>query len=228
MSDVMLVSPEFRLRPSLSAGDEPRVRRPRVAGVQTPAFVERRRAIVSPVSAPVSPEFRLRPSLSGRNPYQSSAVACVAGVQTPAFVERAPRRLEQRERRPVSPEFRFRPSLSGLMPVRASVRWRVSPEFRLRPSLSDLNECRASVRRTRSVAGAQTPAFVKRRRRLRRVPVSGHRPRLRAGAARVPGRHRDHQCMVVVDALPVPVCSRGLAVDGESEGFVLDDDGVGR
>ena len=34
--------------------------------------------------------------------------------------------------------------------------------------------------------------------------------------------------MVIVDALPVPVRGRGLAVDGESEGFVLDDDGVGR
>ena len=34
--------------------------------------------------------------------------------------------------------------------------------------------------------------------------------------------------MVVVDALPVPVRGRGLAVNGEPEGFVLDDDGVGR
>ena len=31
-----------------------------------------------------------------------------------------------------------------------------------------------------------------------------------------------------VDALPVPVRGRGLAVDGKPEGFVLDDDGVGR
>ena len=62
---------------------------------------------------------------------------------------------------------------------------------------------------------------------LRRIPVSGRRPRLRAGIARIPGRHRHHQCMVVVDALPVPVRGRGLAVDGEAEGVVLDDDGVG-
>ena len=34
--------------------------------------------------------------------------------------------------------------------------------------------------------------------------------------------------MVAVDALPVPVRGRGLAVDGEPEGFVLDNDGVGR
>ena len=33
--------------------------------------------------------------------------------------------------------------------------------------------------------------------------------------------------MVVVDALSVPVCGRGLAVDEEPEGFVPDDDGVG-
>ena len=62
------VSPEFRLRPSLSDQDpgyrmETRVR---VAGVQTPAFVER------------SCTFA-RAALS---------TVCVAGVQTPAFVER--------------------------------------------------------------------------------------------------------------------------------------------
>ena len=63
---------------------------------------------------------------------------------------------------------------------------------------------------------------------LRRIPVPGRRSRLRAGVARIPRRHRHHQPMVVVDALPVPVRGRGLAVDGEPEGFVLDDDGVGR
>ena len=62
---------------------------------------------------------------------------------------------------------------------------------------------------------------------LRRIPVSGRRPRLRAGIARIPGRHRHHQRMVVVDALTVPVRGRSLAVDGEAEGVVLDDDGVG-
>ena len=45
---------------------------------------------------------------------------------------------------------------------------------------------------------------------------------------RIPRRHRDHQRMVVVDALAVPVCGRGLAVDGEAEGLVPEDDGVGR
>ena len=63
---------------------------------------------------------------------------------------------------------------------------------------------------------------------LRRVPVPGRRSRLRAGVARVPRRHRHHQRVVVVDALAVPVRGRGLAVDGEPQGFVLDDDGVGR
>ena len=33
---------------------------------------------------------------------------------------------------------------------------------------------------------------------------------------------------IVVDALPVPVRGRRLSVDGEAEGVVLDDDGVGR
>ena len=63
---------------------------------------------------------------------------------------------------------------------------------------------------------------------LRRIPVSGRRSRLRSGVARIPRRHRHHQRMVVIDALSVPMRGRSLAVDGESEGFVLDDDGVGR
>ena len=62
---------------------------------------------------------------------------------------------------------------------------------------------------------------------LRRIPVPGRRSRLRAGVAGIPRRHRHHQRVVVVDAFAVPVRGRGLAVDGETEGFVLDDDGVG-
>ena len=86
------VSPEFRLRPSLSGGTvgaEDR-QEDRVAGVQIPAFVERPSACgwISQAAA-VSPEFRLRPSLSvpelGGCERQ---VPRVAGVQTPAFVER--------------------------------------------------------------------------------------------------------------------------------------------
>ena len=63
-----------------------------VAGVQTPAFVERPASGDSIVPSPdaVSPEFRLRPSLS------------VAQAQ----VDRARTSME------VSPEFRLRPSLS--------------------------------------------------------------------------------------------------------------------
>ena len=64
------MSPEFRLRPSLSvkARAEKSAREAGVAGVQTPAFVERR-------SHP-----------SGRLPVP--AIGRVAGVQTPAFAER--------------------------------------------------------------------------------------------------------------------------------------------
>ena len=62
---------------------------------------------------------------------------------------------------------------------------------------------------------------------LRRIPVPGRWTRLRAGVAGIPRCHRHHQRVIVVDALAVPVCSGGLAVDGEAEGVVLDDDGVG-
>ena len=61
---------------------------------------------------------------------------------------------------------------------------------------------------------------------LRRTPVPSDRSRLRAGVARIPRRHGHHQSVVVIDAFSVPVRGRGLAVDGESEGVVLDDDGV--
>ena len=113
------VSPEFRLRPSLSGDDSrrARVREIRVAGVQTPAFVERTwiSALVPPPWT-VSPEFRLRPSLSG------------------------PDDVGRGHAPDVSPEFRLRPSLSGSWqgrPLRDDPR--VSPEFRLRPSLSVLH-----------------------------------------------------------------------------------------
>ena len=140
------VSPEFRLRPSLSGVSSVDCRPgvPRVAGVQTPAFVER----------------------ASETRRSSSTRTCVAGVQTPAFVERSsPRRWRRSSSRAVSPEFRLRPSLSVVPPdlvdggfrPRARVagvqtpafverphalalRWEpssgVSPEFRLRPSLS--------------------------------------------------------------------------------------------
>ena len=61
---------------------------------------------------------------------------------------------------------------------------------------------------------------------LRRIPVPGRWARLRAGVARIPRCHRHHQRVVVVDTLAVPVRGGGLAVDGEAEGVVLDDDGV--
>ena len=67
--DAVHVSPEFILRPSLS-GQAPKASTPhersRVAGVYTPAFVERARRLgLTPV-----------------------VLASVAGVYTPAFVER--------------------------------------------------------------------------------------------------------------------------------------------
>ena len=89
------VSPGFRLRPSLSELPRESLRRRRrgVAGVQTPAFVERRTS--SPPSLrrwSVSPGFRLRPSLSAERLLERHEEgACVAGVQTPAFVERISR-----------------------------------------------------------------------------------------------------------------------------------------
>ena len=163
------VSPGFRLRPSLSALRPGRHRggAPRVAGIQTPAFVERQwieltrglaggrvagvqtPAFVERPSSfdaggahrPVSPGFRLRPSLSVQ--YVCSrwlAVCRVAGVQTPAFVERLTISL---------------PAVWGTA---------VSPGFRLRPSLSgSSNTC--GRRTAASVAGVQTPAFVERGRR---------------------------------------------------------------
>ena len=87
------VSPEFILRPSLSVRSLISIgvsRLQGVAGVYTPAFVERT-ATATKITRPfiVSPEFILRPSLSGPGEHRP----------TPR-----PRR--------VSPEFILRPSLS--------------------------------------------------------------------------------------------------------------------
>ena len=61
-----------------------------VAGVQTPAFVERTmRSPAAGLRPGVSPGFRLRPSLSVRGEVPGELLRSgVAGVQTPAFVER--------------------------------------------------------------------------------------------------------------------------------------------
>ena len=114
---IALVSPGFRLRPSLSAAVVARPRgdaRGGVAGVQTPAFVERAHAPhLGHVVETVSPGFRLRPSLSGQCQRQPPvALIRVAGVQTPAFVERVAARGRTPHPRSVSPGFRLRPSLS--------------------------------------------------------------------------------------------------------------------
>ena len=136
------VSPGFRLRPSLSAGDAVFLCGGAycVAGVQTPAFVERFHA----------------------TSFQEYTRVGVAGVQTPAFVERP---WIERWRRPssrVSPGFRLRPSLSGpSLAVFPSGRQGVAGV-----------QTPAFVERSRSgptpgppprgVAGVQTPAFVER------------------------------------------------------------------
>ena len=75
------MSPEFRLRPLLSEPGPLRlgVQPDCVAGVQTPAFVERRSTWRWGVGrTTVSPEFRLRPLLSVRNPRRPEAVRRVS------------------------------------------------------------------------------------------------------------------------------------------------------
>ena len=94
------VSPEFRLRPSLS--------------------VLHADATLECEASSVSPEFRLRPSLSasrGAMILGQAPSGGVAGVQAPAFVERLQIPVRRRSTADhltrVSPEFRLRPSLSG-------------------------------------------------------------------------------------------------------------------
>ena len=82
------MSPEFRLRPSLSVSRRTwtRPNRSGVAGVQTPAFVERFRASTFDamhrprVAGVQTPAFVERPHSCS----PSLASPCVAGVQTPA------------------------------------------------------------------------------------------------------------------------------------------------
>ena len=154
------VSPEFRLRPSLSGHRARGVRGGGggVAGVQTPAFVERLTALYRTLSiCRVSPEFRLRPSLSD---------ADGAGPR-PA-------------RRRVSPEFRLRPSLSGPGlpgPHRAArgVAGVQTPAFVERPWRSPQRL------QTMRVAGVQTPAFVE-----RGAPCSGRTGRTCVAGVQTP------------------------------------------
>ena len=139
------VSPEFRLRPSLSGnsdGSGPSARR-RVAGVQTPAFVER----WTPCGG-------------------SSRAGGVAGVQTPAFVERGlvrmsiwwPRLGVAGVHTPAFVE-RGQGGLPAVdVPDSDGVAGVQTPAFveRFRASTFD-----ASMHRPR-VAGVHTPAFVER------------------------------------------------------------------
>ena len=136
-----LVSPEFILRPSLSgcAIEAVRDETRGVAGVYTPAFVERARkpspASTSPgcVAGVYTPAFVERWSMAAWARWSGSSVA---GVYTPAFVERSQSETLPRMRRAVSPEFILRPSLSGERGQDGGEYPDVSPEFILRPSLS--------------------------------------------------------------------------------------------
>ena len=71
----------------------------RVAGVQTPAFVERLSATADPRPTPrgvagvQTPAFVER---SGATGARCASTRCVAGVQTPAFVERGSPRIRTR------------------------------------------------------------------------------------------------------------------------------------
>ena len=179
---------------------------PSVAGVQTPAFVERTtcatpsppaRRRVAGVQTPAFVERAMTRAPARR------ANGCVAGVQTPAFVERLPGASRGAAKMRVSPGFRLRPSLSGARERRMRVdlpvspgfrlrpslsvdpqrgprgeRGRVSPGFRLRPSLSVKGRVHAATPST-GVAGVQTPAFVE---RWRRPPCSGGSGRCRRGS----------------------------------------------
>ena len=134
------VSPGFRLRPSLSGRQHRRraAEAHRVAGVQTPAFVE-------------------RPSSSRRMP----RTRCVAGVQTPAFVERGRRWWTAIWPGGVAgvqtPAFVERPRSAPSPPRARCVAGVQTPAFVERIAK---NGCATQVPR---VAGVQTPAFVERR-----------------------------------------------------------------
>ena len=111
------VSPGFRLRPSLSVRPARRgsIGGAGVAGVQTPAFVERGSSArwwwrPSCVAGVQTPAFVERTRTCGRS---CASPGRVAGVQTPAFVERGRVRRDPGAHLAVSPGFRLRPSLSG-------------------------------------------------------------------------------------------------------------------
>ena len=162
-----------------------------VAGVYTPAFVERDSGPANPYSyRAVSPGFILRPSLSvdGSSPSLKQSESSVAGVYTPAFVERATAATAPSPEPIVSPGFILRPSLSERRPLpQATRRYAVSPGFILRPSLSVRKRRRGATAVPRvspgfilrpslsdylaggmgntvgaCVAGVYTPAFVER------------------------------------------------------------------
>ena len=114
-----------------------------VAGINLPAFVERASAAEPSASAaPVSPGLTSRPSLSeGGTAPQSKEIACVAGINLPAFVERSNLAQVLKKLPCVAginlPAFVERPCPD---PPRPALQW-VSPGLTSRPSLSD---CRAA------------------------------------------------------------------------------------
>ena len=160
------MSPGFRPRPSLSVLPSQHLGRDLacVAGVQAPAFVERRKRSTRPspprgVAGVQAPAFVERAHRDNRR----FRISCVAGVQAPAFVERRPSIRISRPAIPVSPGFRPRPSLSerhhrGGNRVERGVAGVPAPAF--------VERARSSRSRTASpsVAGVPAPAFVERRR----------------------------------------------------------------
>ena len=149
VQQISLVSPEFRLRPSLSGRERrhPIASRKGVAGVQTPAFVERSSTVRrdrgwSGVAGVQTPAFVER---SRRFAQAGPRRGGVAGVQTPAFVERSPR-------------WRWQSARSRVAGVQ-------TPAFVERCGSARVG------RRCSGVAGVQTPAFVERSRRSQPMPL---------------------------------------------------------
>ena len=164
------VSPEFILRPSLSALLRLRCvrgNRTGVAGVYTPAFVERLTGLLMLCWQGRRVAGVYTPAFVERAPRSKATCGCrpgVAGVYTPAFVERRGHGPQPRQPPLVSPEFILRPSLSAEDPISPPL-WlgAVSPEFILRPSLSARRGVRDVGAQGGGVAGVYTPAFVERR-----------------------------------------------------------------
>ena len=139
-----------------------------VAGINLPAFVERRwspiqidslRPCVAGINLPAFVE-------RGRTDCRACIRPSVAGINLPAFVERRPAYRHLRRLFRVSPGLTSRPSLSDVVQLAEGVQQDVSPGLTSRPSLSDRQAAAAEAPRA-GVAGINLPAFVERDRRGR-------------------------------------------------------------